>query len=283
MIHTSFGRCTANIVLPQKFDRSDPNPSFQTNPKRERGTNPSTTLSFQTNLKRERGTVANSTANGNPKRERGIANNTSTKRKRVVLPDEPPPSSTQPRDHLGKYTGDPNATYQAAAYRLPIPQFLSGSMRARFNPRDGQLYVCGLDGWQTAATRDGCFQRVRVTGKPFNLPCDFQVAPGKITIQFTDPLDPTSTIKLSNWKIEQWNYRYSKDYGSDHYRPSAPDKIGHDPVTIESIDLSIDKKTVTLSIPELAPVMQMNIKATLQATDKTPIQLDIFNTIHRLE
>ena len=38
-------------------------------------------------------------------------------------------------------------------------------MRARFNAADGQLYVCGLKGWQTRATKDGIFQRVRYTGK----------------------------------------------------------------------------------------------------------------------
>jgi hypothetical protein len=39
-------------------------------------------------------------------------------------------------------------------------------MRARFRKQDGQLYVCGLRGWQTAGVMDACLQRVRNTGKP---------------------------------------------------------------------------------------------------------------------
>ena len=42
--------------------------------------------------------------------------------------------------------------------------WVSGVMRARFNTVDGQLYLCGLKGWQTRGTKDGIFQRVRYTG-----------------------------------------------------------------------------------------------------------------------
>src|SRR5258706_12869623 len=35
-------------------------------------------------------------------------------------------------------------------------KFESGLMRARVNPKDGQLYVCGIKGWQTSGNRDGC-------------------------------------------------------------------------------------------------------------------------------
>ncbi len=50
---------------------------------------------------------------------------------------------------------------------VPLPgDFRSGVHRARFNPKDGQLYVSGLSGWGTYTPDDGCFQRVRYTGAP---------------------------------------------------------------------------------------------------------------------
>src|SRR5438105_1241071 len=39
---------------------------------------------------------------------------------------------------------------QGAVFKLPM-RFASGCMRGRFNPIDGQLYICGLKGWQTSA------------------------------------------------------------------------------------------------------------------------------------
>ena len=71
-------------------------------------------------------------------------------------------------------TGD-DAVEQGAAVKFPL-KFDSSVMRARFNggrayPKgDGQLYLCGLKGWQTNAGRDGAFQRVRYTGKPWRAP-----------------------------------------------------------------------------------------------------------------
>ena len=64
--------------------------------------------------------------------------------------------------------------FQAGAVDLGLT-FLSGSARARFNPIDKHLYVVGLNGWQTAAKKDGCLQRVRYTGKPYPFPIAFRV------------------------------------------------------------------------------------------------------------
>src|SRR5439155_26401186 len=42
---------------------------------------------------------------------------------------------------------------------VPLPlRFYSGLMRGRVNPRDGQVYVCGLTGWQKFG-RASCRER----------------------------------------------------------------------------------------------------------------------------
>src|SRR6185295_3644043 len=56
-----------------------------------------------------------------------------------------------------------NGVLQGGVARFPL-QFATGINRARFNAKDGQLYLTGLKGWQTTAARDGAFQRVRFTG-----------------------------------------------------------------------------------------------------------------------
>ncbi len=47
-----------------------------------------------------------------------------------------------------------NEKLQGATYKFPL-KFASGIMRARFNPKDGQLYVCGLkDGRRMACATE---------------------------------------------------------------------------------------------------------------------------------
>src|SRR5205807_2484360 len=52
---------------------------------------------------------------------------------------------------------------QGGVVQIPDVSFNTGSMRARFNPVDGQLYVCGLVGWATNLSVPGGFYRVRYT------------------------------------------------------------------------------------------------------------------------
>ncbi len=170
---------------------------------------------------------------------------------------------------------------QAAVYRLDIPEFLSGSMRGRFNPADGHLYVGGLDGWQTAATQDGHFQRIRATGKPFYQPTDFRVLGDRIEISFDVPLNRKSVETKRNWQLQRWNYSWTGDYGSDHFSVTNPGQVGHDDVRVSSVKLSSDQKTVRIFIPDLAPVMQMSALGKVQAQDGHDMDLQIYNTINK--
>jgi hypothetical protein len=170
---------------------------------------------------------------------------------------------------------------QGASVELPLG-FSSGIMRARFNPADGQLYVCGLKGWQTSASRDGCLQRVRYTGKPATLPVQLHVKSAGIAITFATPLDPKMAGDEQNFGIEQWNYKWSDKYGSSKYKPGHPEQVGTDEVEIKSAKLLPDGRTVFLEIPDIHPVMQMSIQVHLATSDGTPIECDIDPTINHV-
>ena len=102
----------------------------------------------------------------------------------------------------------------------------------------------------------------------------------QISISFSGELDTAAVNDLANWQIEQWNYRWSEQYGSDHYSVKNPERIGHDVVTATSAKLNDDGKTTVLSFEELQPVMQMNIRASLKTRDGQPVQIDLYNTIN---
>jgi hypothetical protein len=170
-------------------------------------------------------------------------------------------------------------TVQGGAFKFPI-KFESGIMRPRFNPVDGQLYVVGLKGWQTNGAKDAAFQRVRYTGKTVTFPNSLKVSDKGIRIGFTNQLDTASASDVQNYNVEQWNYKWSKDYGSPEFKVSEPGAKGHDVVEIKSVKVEPGKKEVFLEIPGLQPVMQMSIKMNVKAADGSQVPDRIVNTIN---
>lgn len=168
---------------------------------------------------------------------------------------------------------------QGGVVRFPF-KFESGSMRARFHPVDGQLYVAGLKGWQTEGAKDASVQRVRYTGKNVYLPNALRVTNKGIHIGFIHPVDPVSAGDAGNYSIEQWNYRWTKNYGSAEYKVSNPEEKGHDTVAIASVTVAPDRKGVFLEVPDLKPVMQMLISMNIKAEDGSPMPKEIAHTIN---
>ena len=162
------------------------------------------------------------------------------------------------------------------------PHFLSGAMRGTFRKTDGQLYIVGSLGWSTSATRDGCFQRVRYTGNKTYLPIGLHVHQDGLRLEFTEPLERQTAEDPGSYGIEQWNYVYSQNYGSKEYSVRRPKEIGHDSVEVTKATLLADQRTVFLEIPNLQPVMQMEIQYNLDSADGKSIRGEIYNTINKL-
>jgi hypothetical protein len=102
---------------------------------------------------------------------------------------------------------------QGAVFNLPV-KFLSGPNRATFNPRDQALYVAGSTGWQTSAIRDGSLQRVRWLGRKTLMPVAWHARTNGLEVTFNEPLRRETAEDVGSYGIQQWNYRYSSDYGS---------------------------------------------------------------------
>jgi len=156
--------------------------------------------------------------------------------------------------------------------------FLSGVCRGRFH--DGNLYACGLNGWQTAAQADGCLQRVRPTGKPFDLPTAMEVRGNTIRFTFSRPLDPKAAAVADNYRAAWWNYRWSGDYGSKRWKVSDPKVEGQDDVPVRSAKLSADGRTLDVTFDALKPVMQMTVGYNIKTADGKPVVGAVFLTIH---
>jgi len=183
---------------------------------------------------------------------------------------------------------------QGGVAKIPVT-FTSSAMRARFNAKDGQLYVAGLTGWQSNGAKDGGFNRVRYTGKPVYIPSELHAAEKGVKITFPCSIDEAAAADVQNWAVEVWNYKWTQNYGSPDVSaypekaketadPAAKDKkkSARDPLTVKSAKLAPDGKSVFLEIEEIKPVMQMKITYKIKAADGAAMNGQITNTIHKL-
>ncbi len=172
----------------------------------------------------------------------------------------------------------PDGGGQGGAAALNV-QFLSGVCRGRFGT-DGHLYVCGLNGWQTAAQADGCLQRVRCTGKPLDVPTALEVKGNTIRLTFGSALDAKAVAAADNYRCAWWNYRWSADYGSKRWKVSDPKTEGQDELPVRGAKLLADGRTVELTFDALKPVMQMQVGYNVTTADGKPVTGSVFLTIH---
>lgn len=197
------------------------------------------------------------------------------------------------------FNGQPQMQGGVARFNV---DFGSGAMRARFNPKDGQLYVTGLRGWQTTATQNGCFQRVRYTGAATRMPIALTATKKGLKLDFACEIDAQVAGDAANWNVEVWNYVWSSAYGSPdvstldakvaatelgndgklQFSKAQMSERKHDPLSVKTAVVSADRRSVFLEIPDLRPAMQMQLKYELKAADGLDLRGQVINTIHAL-
>lgn len=165
---------------------------------------------------------------------------------------------------------DVDGQMQGGVVKIPV-RFTSSAMRARFNTRDGQLYVTGLKGWQTNASKAGGFDRVRYTGKTVAMPKLLKVVAGGLEIGFTVPLNPELANDPESYSVGGKAINWTHDYGTKETKV---------PFSVASAKLHEDGRTVFLAIPELKPVHMMEVSIDVESTDGDEIITKIWNTIH---
>ena len=174
-----------------------------------------------------------------------------------------------------------NGVRQGGVVQFPL-KFDSGIMRARFHPKDHQLYVAGLRGWQTVGARDGCLQRVRYTGGTLTLPTSLKTLADGMVVGFHCELDSSFATDPENFAVERWNYLWSDKYGSPEFKVSQPGRQGRDKMEITSAQLSSDLKSVTLKVADLRAAHQMRLQFRLKTKDGAPVNHEIYHTINAL-
>ena len=164
---------------------------------------------------------------------------------------------------------------QGGMCRLPMSQFPTGVMRARFHPQDGQMYACGMHAWGSNQTdRPGGVYRIRYTGRAAHVPVVLQAHRAGMRITFSERLDPVWAANSDNYLIEAWTLKRTANYGSEHHDQRILD--------VADVELSDDCVTVDLKIPKISPTWCMQIGYRLKGSDGQVFNGVIQNTIHEL-
>ena len=165
---------------------------------------------------------------------------------------------------------------QGGLCRLPIPDFPTGTMRGRFHPQNGHLYLCGMSAWGTAQMQlPGGFYRVRATGNPAHLPIQMKAHNDGIDITFSDAFHTDSVKNVAEqFIVRSWALQRSANYGSKHY-----DEKSHE---VTRATLSDDGTVLKLKIRDMSPVWQMSIQYEMMDAAGAPVLGEIQNTIHAL-
>ena len=165
---------------------------------------------------------------------------------------------------------------QGGLVELPVPQFPTGIMRGRFNPKDGQLYTLGMSAWATnQMIQVGGLYRVRYTGRRLHLPVALKALTSGIQLTFSAPLDQAVAEDPGQYTITTWDLKRTRRYGSDRYNTQE--------LPIDHVTLADDEKTVFIDLPDIQPTWIMEIRYALAGADGKTFDGAVQNTIYKLE
>ncbi len=184
---------------------------------------------------------------------------------------------------------------QGGVTRLPF-RLASSAMRARFDARDGQMWISGLRGWQTNAAKLSGLQRVRRTAAPMRMAESLRALADGVEIRFSCALDPELANDPESYAVKIWNYVWGPMYGGPELSVLEPDAAlseraqreemhdlkNHDTLKVQKAELAADGRTVRLTLAPMHIAMQMHITADLADKSGTDFKAEIWNTIHKL-
>jgi len=184
-------------------------------------------------------------------------------------------------------------TLQGGVTRLPI-RLQSSAMRARFHD-DKSMYVLGFRGWQTNAASECAFQRIRHNAdQVLPVPEKLEYTSSGVKLGFAVALDAELAADPASYSAQRWDYVRGPQYGSGEFSVDNPDEAartealakesqGHrnrDDITIESVTVSDDKKTVELVLAGMKPSMQLKVAYDLEDQEGTVLQGDVHATVY---
>ena len=177
------------------------------------------------------------------------------------------------------YIDSTRSAVQGALVALP-GAYTAPTLKGRIGPRDGQLYLAGFSVWGSKATEVSSLVRLRYTGRPSTLPVAVHAGLQGILIHFATPLDAAAAADAAHYDLQRWNYVRSSAYGSGHFRLDGTP--GQETLSLRAY-LSPDGRTVLLVVPEMKPVMQMQLGYNLRSRQGVSLHDTLYLTVNAID
>ncbi|HMQ48080.1 MAG TPA: DUF1080 domain-containing protein [Saprospiraceae bacterium] len=135
-----------------------------------------------------------------------------------------------------------NGAYQGCVFRF-IQGLEAGVNRMVWGP-DGALYIGGIGStgnWQHTGTLWYGLQRLKYNGKTAFEMLAVRAKTNGVEIEFTEPLEEGTGWNPKAYKVQQWRYLPTRDYGGP--------KLDLENLLISSASVSSDRKKVFLELP----------------------------------
>jgi len=165
---------------------------------------------------------------------------------------------------------------QPFVWKLPI-DFDFPILGAASSPLNGRLYSVGIgiSGYKPTTPRETGVAEV-FENNPLAAPENIDIKQDTITVTFRSPLDLALSLLTPRPELDLWNIKRTKNYGSGHFRWDG--KPGEHSVKIEKLDISPDRKTVVLSVPEIfrSDIMRLRLNFHNTASGTPPYQLELY-------
>lgn len=94
-------------------------------------------------------------------------------------------------------------------------------------------------------------------------------------------------VSPRNWNLQQWNYKWSRHYGSDLYSVADPTRVTGpkgslkgDPIEVKSVEVRDGRKRLVLATTSRRPVMQWMLKAALRTADGAELPVEYYGTLN---
>ena len=164
---------------------------------------------------------------------------------------------------------------------VPLPgTFTTPTLKGRVHPTDGQLYLAGFQIWQSKAKDVSSLTRLRYTGRPSTLPLAVRSGQQGILVRFATRLDAATARDASRLQLQSWNYRRTSSYGSGHFKRDGT--AGHDRTSVAT-HLAPDGRTLLVVVPDMRPVMQMQLDYDLRSATGAPLRNSLYLTVQSVD
>jgi mono/diheme cytochrome c family protein len=138
--------------------------------------------------------------------------------------------------------------------------------------------MAGFQIYGSQAEKISSLLRLRYTGQPSPRPVEARSGEQGLLLRFDRPLDSTAAAIEANYTVRRWNYERTEQYGSGRFKLDG--SPGQEQLPVAAAHLSADRRAVLLLLPDMRPVMQIQLDYAVTTAGGTPLNGSVYLTLN---